>query len=170
MDFRELATRRVSVRGYRPDPVPDELLEEILDIARMAPSAANRQPWGIVVVRDEARRRALLEAYAREWMVSAPVVLVVCVEPAAAWVRLEDGWNAAETDAAILTTHLLLAAAERGLGTCWIAAFSPSRLKEVLGLPGHVVPVAMTPLGWPADAGRPKQRKALAGILHRERW
>ncbi|MBU4460891.1 MAG: nitroreductase family protein, partial [Verrucomicrobia bacterium] len=106
MDFGELAAKRISVRGYLPDPVPDEMLTKILETARMAPSAANRQPWHIVVLRDEAARRAVYAAYPRDWLLQAPVLLVVCVEPAAAWTRAEDGWNAAETDGAILMTHL----------------------------------------------------------------
>jgi len=170
MTFRELAIQRISVRGYRPDPVPDQILQEILDTARMAPSAANRQPWHVVVLRDESRRRAVYSAYPRDWLLTAPVLLVVCVEPSAAWVRSEDQWNAAEGDGAIFMTHLILAAAEHGLGTCWIAAFSPRRLREVLQLPSHIVPLAITPLGYPADSGRPKQRKPLDAIMHWEQW
>ncbi|MCX7817907.1 MAG: nitroreductase family protein [Kiritimatiellae bacterium] len=163
--FAELAARRVSVRGYRPDPVPEDLLRRVLETARMAPSAANRQPWRIVVARSEARRRAIARAYPRDWLLTAPLILVVAVEPAAAWVRAEDGWNAAECDGAILMTHLILAAAAEGLGTCWISAFSPSKLREALPLPPGCVPYAITPLGYPADAGRPKQRKPLSEIV-----
>lgn len=170
MDFGELAAKRISVRGYLPDPVPESVLRRILDTARMAPSAANRQPWHIVVVRDEAARRAVHEAYPRDWLLQAPLILAVCVEPAAAWTRSEDGWNPAEGDGAILMTHLTLAAAEAGLGTCWIAAFSPSKLRAALGLPDGIVPLALTPLGLPADAGRPKQRKTLAEIVHDGHW
>ncbi len=170
MDFHELASKRISVRGYRPDPVPEPTLTRVLDTARMAPSAANRQPWHIVVVRDEARRRAIHEAYPRDWLLQAPLLLVVCVDPTAAWTRAEDAWNAAETDGTILMTHLTLAAAEAGLGTCWIAAFSPARLRAAMELPDPIVPLALTPLGFPADGGRPKQRKPLAEIVHDDRW
>lgn len=165
MNFHELALRRVSARSYRPDPVPEEDVRAILETARLAPSAANRQPWRILVVRDEATRRAIHQAYPRDWLLQAPLVLAICVEPAAAWVRAEDGWNAADTDAAILMTHIILAAAERGLGTCWIAAFSPTRLRVALRLPDGVAPMAITPLGYPTDAGRPKTRKSLAEIV-----
>lgn len=170
MNFFELAAKRFSVRGYRPDPVPDEALAKLLEAARMAPSAANRQPWHIVVLRDEAARRAAHAAYPRDWLLQAPVILAVCIEPAAAWTRAEDGWNAAETDGAILMTHLTLAAADLGLGTCWIAAFSPARLRAALALPDGVVPYALTPLGRPADAGRPKQRKPQADVVHDGGW
>lgn len=170
MDFSELAARRISVRGYRPDPVPEDVLRRILETAHMAPSAANRQPWHIVVLRDESARRAVHEAYPRDWLLSAPLILAVCVEPAAAWTRAEDGWNAAGCDGAILMTHLTLAAAEAGLGTCWIAAFSPAKLRAALALPDGIIPFALTPLGVPADGGRPKQRKPLADVVHDGRW
>jgi len=166
--FADLAVRRISVRRYRPDPIPEEVLQRVLETARMAPSAANRQPWRILVARSEERRRAIARAYPREWLLTAPLILGVAVQPSAAWVRAEDGWNAAETDGAILMTHLILAAAAEGLGTCWIAAFSPARLREAWSLPPEWVPYAITPLGYPDDAGRPKQRKPLGEILFDE--
>jgi nitroreductase len=170
MDFSELAAKRISVRGYLPDPVPEEALAGILEAARMAPSAANRQPWHIVVLRDEAARHAVHAAYPRDWFLQAPVILAVCIEPAVAWTRAEDGWNAAETDGAILMAHLTLAAADLGLGTCWIAAFSPAKLREALALPDGVIPYALTPLGHPGDGGRPKQRRPQGEVVHDGKW
>ncbi|MBP7276205.1 MAG: nitroreductase family protein [Kiritimatiellae bacterium] len=170
MNFSELARARISVRGYRPDPVPEESLRSVLDTARMAPSAANRQPWTLVVVREAARRSALAAAYPRDWFAQAPVLIAVCVEPAAAWNRAQDGWNAAALDGAILMDHLTLAAADAGLGTCWICAFDPVCARAALNLPEGVIPVALTPLGYPADAGRPKSRKPLEEIVRYDRW
>jgi len=85
-------------------------------------------------------------------------------------VRKADGWNAAEVDATIAMAHLILAAAEEGLGTCWIAAFDPAAARETLGLPIDVVPAAFTPLGYPADTPGPKKRRLLADLVHKERW
>jgi nitroreductase len=171
MDFRNLAAARCSVRAYRPDPVPEPLLLEVLEAARLAPSACNRQPFRVVVVRTRGREADLLRVYPKEWFVQAPLVLAVCAVPAEAWVRSRhDGWSAAETDATIATDHMLLAAADRGLGTCWIAAFDPRAAREVLGLPEGVVPVAFTPLGWPAEAPGPKERKPLEDLVLHERW
>lgn len=167
--FHELAVHRISVRGYRPDPVPDDVLRRVLETVRMSPSAANRQPWRILVARSELRRRAIADAYPRPWLLTAPLILGVAVQPSSAWVRAEDGWNAADCDGAILMTHLILAAAEEGLGTCWISAFSPSKLREAWSLPKDWVPYAITPLGYPADSGRPKQRKPLDEIVIDER-
>jgi nitroreductase len=171
MDFRELAAARYSVRAYRPDPVPDELLDEVLEAARLAPSACNRQPFRVLVLRTAGREADLLRVYPKPWFVEAPLVLAVCAVPGEAWARTRhDGWSAAETDATIATDHLLLAAADRGLGTCWVAAFDPAAARELLGLPEGVVPVAFTPLGWPRDAAGPKERRPLDELVRYERW
>lgn len=171
MDFRQLAAARRSVRAYRPDPVPEALLREVLEAACLAPSACNRQPFRVVVLTTSGREADLLRVYPKPWFVEAPLVLAVCAVPAEAWTRSRhDGWSAAETDATIATDHLLLAAADRGLGTCWVAAFDPVVAREVLGLPDDVVPVAFTPLGWPADAPAPKERRPLEELVRYERW
>lgn len=171
MDFRELVASRYSVRAYRPDPVPDALLGQVLEAARVAPSACNRQSFRVVVIRTQGREAELLRVYPKPWFVEAPYVLAVCAVSAEAWVRSRyDGWSAAETDATIATDHMLLAAAALGLGTCWIAAFDPGAAREVLGLPDGVVPIAFTPLGWPADAAGAKERKPIGELVRYERW
>jgi nitroreductase len=170
MKFQELIQKRYSVRAYKPDPVEDEKLARILEAVRLAPTACNRQPFRVVVVRTKGREEELRRIYGREWFTQAPLVLAVCALPAEAWVRRFDGWNAAEVDATIAMTHLVLAAAEEGLGTCWIAAFDPKAAREVLGLPGDVVPTAFTPLGYPADSLPPKKRRPLDELVRRERW
>lgn len=171
MDFQKLILARYSVRAYRPDPVPDALLDQVLAAARLAPSAANRQPFRVVVIHTRGREAELLRVYPREWFVQAPIVLAVCAVPGEAWMRTRyDGWSAAETDATIATDHMLLAAADLGLGTCWVAAFDPGAARKLLGLPEEVVPVAFTPLGWPADQATPKERKPLSDLVRHERW
>lgn len=170
MSFLDLARRRCSVRAYRPDPVPEALLEQVLEAGRWAPSACNLQPWHFIVVRDPAQRAALARAYPKEWFAQAPVHIVVCVEPGRAWRRRHDGKSYVDVDGAIAMDHITLCAADLGLGTCWIGAFDPATVREVLGLPEGVEPLAMTPLGYPAEAGRPKQRKNLSEIRHDERW
>lgn len=169
MSFIMLARRRGSIRGYTSQPVEDDLLRQVLEAGRLAPSAANQQPWHFIVVRDEARRRALGEAYSRDWFWKAPVILAVCIEPDRAWTRM-DGKNYACVDGAIAMDHMTLCATELGLGTCWIGAFDPAKVKAVLGLPEGVEPLAMTPLGHPAAVPRPKQRKEAADVVHEEHW
>ena len=89
MSFLELALKRSSVRAYTTDPVPEDLLQKVLEAGRIAPSAANFQPWHFIVVRDPAIQRALGDAYAKTWFWQAPVIIVVCVEPARAWTRFD---------------------------------------------------------------------------------
>ena len=170
MKFIDLARTRYSVRSYAARPVAEDDLNTILEAARLAPSANNAQPWYFIVVRGEDARRAVARAYPRDWFRSAPVIIVVCSEPSAAWVR-RDGKNYSEVDAAIAMDHITLCAADLGLGTCWIAAFDPVTLSEALGLPAHVSPVVMTPLGYPTDSPPArKSRKPLPEIVHYERW
>jgi nitroreductase len=169
MEFQELIRVRRSIRGYRSDPVPEGILQRILDAGRLAPTAANRQPFQIIVVTHPETRRQLKEVYDRDWFYSAPLILIGCVDPAAAWQRA-DGFNAAEVDIAIVMDHVILAAADEGLGSCWICHFNEARLKEILGIPDGVRVIAMTPLGYPAAEPRPFQRKPLEQLVRHERW
>jgi nitroreductase len=170
MNFQALIRARYSVRAYRPDPVEDDKLARILEAARMAPTAANRQAFRIIVIPTKGREEELRRVYVREWFVQAPLVLAVCAVPSEGWVRKYDGWNAAEVDATIAMTHIVLAAAEENLGTCWVAAFDPKAAREVLGVPPDVIPSAFTPLGYAADAPPPKKRRLLTDLSRRDRW
>lgn len=169
MDFRELIAARYSVRAYRPDPVEEEKLQAVLEAARLAPTAANRQPFQVIVIHTAGRERELQRIYAAAWFAQAPLVLAVCTLPDQAWTR-RDGKNYGDVDAAIVMDHIVLAATELGLGTCWIAAFDPEAARAVLGLPEGVEPIVFTPLGYPAERPRPKKRKDLAELVRYERW
>ena len=160
MDLWEALRTRRSIRGYDPQPIPRETIEKVLDAARIAPSAANRQPWHFYVITDAPKREQLAAAYGKEWCWCAPAVIVACARPGDAW-RRGDGVNYAWVDVAIAFDHLTLAAHAEGLGTCWIGAFKPEALREVLDIPAELEPVAMTPLGVPEDEGRPTERKPL---------
>jgi len=170
MNFQALIRARYSVRAYKPDPVEDDKLARVLEAARLAPTAANRQPFRVIVIPTKGREVEIGRIYPREWFRQAPLVLAVCAVPAEGWVRKHDGWNAAEVDASIVMSHIVLAAAEEGLGTCWIAAFDPVAAREVLGLPPEIVPSAFTPLGYAADSGAPKKRRLLAELVRNDRW
>lgn len=169
MNFLELVNKRCSVRGYKSTPVDEATLAQVLEAARLAPSASNRQPWHIIVVRDAAVLHALGQVYPRDWFRQAPLVLAICVEPAKAWLRA-DGKNYADIDGSILMDHITLCAAGLGLGTCWIGAFDVVKAKAALQLPDGIELLALTPLGQPTDAGRPKVRKPLAEIVHNDHW
>ena len=169
MSFLELAKKRSSIRAYDPRPVPPEMVAEVLEAGRVAPSACNKQPWHFILITEPEARQRLSAVYAKEWFYSAPVILVVCVEPSKAWTRA-DGVNFAWVDGAIALDHMTLCATDLGLGSCWIGAFKADKLREILQLPEGIEVVGMTPLGYPAAAGMPKNRKAPAEIIHRERW
>lgn len=170
--FLELAEKRRSVRAYKADAVPEELMQQVLEAGRLAPSACNKQPWRFIVVRGETGRRALGAAYAREWFWKAPVVIAVCILPKEAWTRSYDGQNYAMVDGALAMDHMTLAAAEMGLGTCWIGAFDPAAAREILNLPDGVEIVGMTPLGFPdvEPSPRVRSRRPLGEIVLKERW
>lgn len=169
MSFFELMERRVSVRGYKDTPIDDELILKVLEAGRMAPSAANRQPWYFVVVKDEFGRKTLGKAYPKEWFAAAPVIIAVAVNANEAWTRC-DGVNYSWVDAAIAMDHITLAATELGLGTCWIGAFDPQIAEPALNLPKNFSLVAMTPLGYPDDDGREKKRKNINDVVFWEKY
>jgi len=169
MQFIELATKRYSVRSYKADPVENDKLQLVLQAARLAPTAANRQAFRLIVILTKNRESGLLRIYNRPWFVQAPVAICICAIPNEAWVRL-DGTNYSDVDAAIVMDHLVLAATDLGLGTCWIGAFDPIAAREVLGIPEQVNPIAFTPLGYPADQAPAKKRKNLDDLVKHNHW
>ena len=170
MEFSELIEKRYSVRAYKPDPVEDEKLEQVLEAARLAPTAANLQPFQLIVIHTAGREAELKRIYGRNWFVEAPLVICACGIPSQGWARQSDGKSYTDVDVSIVMDHLVLAAADVVLGTCWIGAFDPNAAREVLGLPDGVEPIAFTPLGYPADRPRPKKRKPLSDLVRYERW
>ncbi len=164
MDFYEVIQGRRSVRKYKTDPVDDDKLQRILNAARLAPSAANRQPISFIVVRDDKIKRKLKDAYSQEWFYTAPVIICACTLPDKAWKR-NDGKAYVDVDVAIAMDHLILAATAEGLGTCWIAAFKPGIVKEVLNIPDDLEPLILTPLGYPESIPEPTYRKPLNEIV-----
>lgn len=169
MDVFEAIATRYSVRGYKPDPVDDELLAKVLEAARQAPTAANRQPFRIVVIHTKGREEEVARMYARPWLTQAPLVLAFIAVPGEAWRRMDDK-PYDEVDATIAMDHLVLAATALGLGTCWIAAFDPAAVREVLGLPDDVEPIAITPLGYPDKSRAKTDRRPLDELVRYERW
>jgi nitroreductase len=169
MEYSELISKRYSVRAYKPDAVEEEKLIRILEAAQIAPTAANRQPFRIVVCHTQGRKEDFNKVYHREWLASAPLVIAVCGVQREAWVR-SDGKSYIDVDVAIVMDHLILAATDEGLGTCWIANFIAEEARRVLELPNGVEPIVLTPLGYPADQPKPKERKLLDSLVYFERW
>lgn len=169
MDFIELAKQRYSCRSYKPDPVSDDKLKQVLEAARLAPTACNIQPFRLIVIHTKGRETELRRIYSSHWFTEAPVVICACGIPSEAWIR-RDGKNYWEVDVTIAMDHLILAAASLGLGTCWIGAFNPEAARQVLGLPAGVEPLAFTPLGYPADRCGSKERKSLDQLVSYDHW
>jgi nitroreductase len=163
--FLDLVTSRRSVRSYSQQIVEPEKLRYVLECGRLAPSAANRQPWLFYLVQDKEVRGRIDEAYVRPWFAEAPLVVAVCIDRTRTWVR-KDGKDYGDVDAAIAMDHMTLAAAEQGLGTCWIGAFDKLKVKKALSLPKQIEPVALTPLGYPTDTPREKDRRSMEEVVH----
>ena len=168
MEFRELIRRRYSARAYSPAPVSEEALERILEAGRLAPTAANRQPFRIVVLHAAGRHEALGRVYGRPWFLQAPLVICVCGVPEEAWVR-KDGRSHLDVDAAIVMDYMILAATDEDLGTCWIANFDMGAAREVFELRAGEVPLLLTTLGHAADRPAPKERRPLDSLVRRIR-
>ena len=169
MDVYEAIRIRKSVRSYLDRAVEEEKLTRVLEAARMAPSASNRQEWRFVVVTDAEKRRRLAEAAAgQRFVAQAPVVIAACAQHDGRIMRC--GQACYPIDVAIAIDHLTLAAVAEGLGTCWIGAFDPAATREILGLPDEVEPVVFTPLGYPDAPPRGTQRKPLSELVRYEHW
>ena len=166
MDFKALAGKRYSCRKYSPEVPNREILDELLETVRLAPSAVNFQPWKFIVIREKTLLEKIKLCYGSAWIQSAPVIIAACVNRDEAWTR-EDGKNHADIDAAIAIDHLTLAAAEKELGTCWVCKFDAREAESILDLPHHWEVVALIPIGYPRDdqpSARHQQRKSLDEI------
>ena len=170
MEFSELIRKRYSVRAYQSKPVEQEKLDAILEAAMLAPTAANRQPFQLLVIHTQGREQELKRIYRRDWFVEAPIILCGIGVPSKGWVRSEDKRHYLDVDVAIVMDHIILSAANQGLGTCWIAAFNTKAAREILCLPDDVEPIIFTPLGYPDDQPKPKVRKSIRELVRYECW
>ena len=153
MTFSELAADRYSVRSYSPLPIEPEKLAQVLEAGRIAPTACNIQPQRIKVITDPAELAKVDECTPCRF--GAPMVLLICYDQNVCWKRSFDGASSGEIDASIVATHLMLAAHDVGLGTCWVMYFDPAKTAELFDLPNNIVPVAMLPIGYPAEDAAP---------------
>lgn len=169
MTLEEIVKSRRSVRRYTDEPVPQESLMKLLDLARWAPYAS--ECWRFVVVQDQERKERLAKVAQQKWIATAPVIIVVGADLAtrpqiaARWdaVKFRDLFPTQETSAAI--QNLMLAAVEEGLGTCWIGSFNEGGIAGVVDLPFAVRPVALLTLGYPADKPPKRTRKPLEKVV-----
>ena len=160
MDFLELARARYSVRSFKKEMFEEEKLAAIIEAGRVAPTAKNNQPQRIYVVRSEEALAAVVANC--KCTFGAPVVLVIGYDKDRECVStLAEGVHFGETDAAIVTTHMMLAACELGIGSCWVGYFKPDEMRRALGIPDNVHLTAVMPLGIPTDDAKPSERHTL---------
>jgi nitroreductase len=171
MDFSEVVDRRYSVRSFQNAPVVAARLQPVLDATNKAPSAGNLQAVEIVVVRNANKKKQLARAALEQWFIEqAPVVLVFLANPDRNCAKY--GMRGAELyslqDTTIACTYAQLAATATGLGTCWVGAFNEDAVRQIVGAPVAWRPVAILPIGVPADAARPRERRELRDLVHHE--
>lgn len=172
MDTFDAIQNRQSVRSYLPTPVPKRLLARILEAARLAPSASNRQPWHFIIVKDIGKREAIAKSgLYGNFMVESPLVIVGCGDRA-----VSPKWYAVDTSIAL--ENIVIAATSEGLGTCWIGSFEEATVKELLKIPERYRVVALLTLGYPKESldlnlknfHPPKKRKKLENITSLEEF
>ncbi len=170
MTVEDAIKTRYSVRSYSERAVEAEKIHQVLEAARLAPSAGNRQEWRFVVVTDKNKRVQLAEAAAGQMFVSrAPCVIVCCAETD--FHEMKCGQLTYTIDLSIAIDHMTLRAVELGLGTCWIGAFYEAEVKRILDIPEEIRVVELLPIGYPADKGQPrKKRHDLNKIASYENW
>jgi nitroreductase len=167
----DIIEKRKSIRSYKPQEVSEEDLNYVLEAFRKAPSAKNLQPWKLIVVRDRKKINDLAVACNNQtFLTQAPVLIVACALEEEAYGKMGGYMSSFPVDIGIAMEHLILAATEKGLGTCWIGAFNEKLVKDVLDIPDNVRVVALTPLGYPAEEGRLRSRKSLSEIVCYDRY
>ena len=174
MSFIELAKKRYSSRSYSEKPIEEEKLLQVLEAARIAPSASNNQPWYFIVIREKENLDKISGCYHREWLYGAVVIIVACADHGKSWKRSFDGKDHADIDVSIAIDHMTLAATDLGLATCWICHFDVQKCKELLNIPDDIEPIALLPLAYPTDQVNVNrhltQRKKLEEIVRWEKF
>ena len=175
--FIDLVKKRRSIRSYRSDPVPREMIESCIEAVRYAPSASNTQGWRFFVVEGDLKDRLVEEAMGgivpNKFAATAPVIIVLAMKRSIVTHRLGaavKGIGYHLIDAGIAGEHFVLQAAELGLGTCWIGWFDEEKARQALGVPEGIRIVASTPLGYPDESPEARPRKSMIEIVHRDRW
>jgi len=168
MDFYEVVKTRRSVRSYASDLIPDDVLNRVLDAARISPSGSNKQPWKFILVKDEDVKKKLVSSCGGQTFIAeAPLVIVACGKN----IHYNRGGYMGDmsmlVDVSIAVDHLILAARAEGLGTCWIGLFDNESIKKLLQIPKDVNVVALIPIGYPRDKAfkEPGSRKSLSEII-----
>jgi len=173
MDFYEVIRTRRSIRSYQEKAISEDILNKVLDAARIAPSGSNRQPWRFIVTTDSQIKQELAQlCHGQSFIAQAPVVITACGSN----LRHNRGdWMGDYSmlvDVAIAFDHLTLAARAEGLGTCWIGSFKNEEIKQLLNIPEDMQVVAITPLGYPQEEQfrEVDDRKPLSEIISQDKF
>ncbi len=153
MEFEKLITERYSVRKFRPEHLPQDVVSKILAAGHKAPTGCNFQPYRILVLNTDesvAKLKTCTKCHFK-----APAAMLICHNRAESWKRPYDGALAAPVDAAIVTTHMMLAAWDMGVGSCWVMHFDPAAMRETYRIPEDLEPLALLVMGYPAEDAKP---------------
>ncbi len=169
MDVFKAISKRRSIRKYKDQPVEDEKLQMILEAARIAPSAANRQEWKFIVVKDKKTREKLIEACNGQGFVGqAPVTIAACSTESER--VMPCGQYAYTVDLSIAVSFMILEATEQGMGTCWLGAFDEEKVRNILEIPERIRVPAMFTLGYADESPDQRPRKTLDSIISLEKY
>lgn len=169
MDVFEAVSKRRSIRKYKDAPVEDEKLQDILEVARIAPSAGNRQEWRFIVVKDKESREKLAEAANNQTFVAeAPVTIVACSTESER--VMPCGQHAYTVDLSIAVSFMILEATALGLGTCWLGAYDEEKVRNILNIPERIRVPAMFTLGYADEIPHQRPRKHLSEIISSEKY
>ncbi len=154
---------RRSIRKYKPDPIPDKVLRNILEAGRLAPSASNRQPWHFIAVTDKTLKQQLSQGRWNRFIADSAVTIVGCGDQKSApkWYRI---------DVTIALQNMVIAAQAQGVGSCWIGDFVEEDVKKLLDIPEKYRIIALLSMGYPAEQPKPKNKKAFEEIVHHDKF
>jgi nitroreductase len=169
LDVIETISARQSIRAFKDQEISSEQITTLLKAMIASPSAGNRQPWRIYVVRDEKVKRNLaIGAHDQTFIEEAPVVFVICRVPEESGARYRNRGRELYSiqDTAAMTQNLLLAAYALGLGSCWVGAFNDSAIATAINCSQGELPVAVVPVGYPNESPQRRQRRSLDSVVH----
>ena len=153
MEFEQLITERYSVRSFKQVHLPKDVIDKILSAGHKAPTGCNNQPQRILVLNTDESIEKLKNCTRCHF--HAPTAMLVCHNKEESWVRRYDGAFASPVDATIVTTYLMLAAKNEGVGSCWVMSFDPAAMRVAFQIPDHIEPIALLVMGYPADDAKP---------------
>jgi len=153
MDFEKLITERYSVRNFKPEHLPQAVIDKILDAGHKAPTGCNYQPQRILVLNTDKAIAKLKNCTKCHF--NAQAAMLVCHNKDESWVRKYDGALSSPVDAVIVTTHMMLEAHNIGVGCCWVMHFDPNAMRETFNIPDNVEPIALLVMGYPSEDAKP---------------